>query len=217
MPPGDASPWQAWRADMRRYTDKMASLGAARRLYYMLMEEAVWAVSIYRLTQGLSRVRIPVLGALLRLVVLPLRVVTRIVAGVDIAPTVRIGPGLYIGHPGAVHIHEAVVMGVNCNLPHDVTMGIGGMGRRRGTPRLGQCVFISPGAKIYGSIEIGDYVVIGPNAVVTRSIPSCSVVGGIPGRIVARTTEAAVKKLIFGQDYAEEKHEAPACPATISS
>jgi serine O-acetyltransferase len=216
-PPGDETPWQCWRADIGRYTGKMTK-NPVRRLYYLLSEETVWAISVYRLTQAIVRVRVPVLGPLLRLTVLPLRKITRLLSGVDISPAVRIGPGLFIAHAGAVHVHEAVVFGPNCNLPHDLTVGVGGTGRRRGVPRIGQCVFISAGAKIYGDIEIGDYVTIGPNAVVTRSIPSCSVVGGIPGRVVARTTELAVKKLIFGQDYAEETVGAPTpLPETISS
>lgn len=198
---------------MRRYTGKMKGLHPLRVAYYLLTEETVWAVSIYRLNQALAGVRVPVLGALLRLFVHPLRKIARLFSGVDLAPSVRIGPGLFITHPGSVHLHEDVVIGSDCTLPHDITIGVGGTGRRRGVPRIGSCVFMSAGAKIYGDIEIGDFVMIGPNAVVTRSVPSCCVVGGIPGRVVARTTESAVKKLTFGQDYAEEKKEAAAPPA----
>jgi serine O-acetyltransferase len=44
------------------------------------------------------------------------------------------------------------------------------------------------GAKVMGGIEIGDNVVIGANAVVTKSVPPNVIVGGIPARVL-RTKE----------------------------
>lgn len=185
----------------------MPQYGPVRRWFYTWTEPTYAATALYRFTQYLYSIRVPVLGTAARLYGHLLRVWMRAVSGVDLAPSVQCGPGLYIGHPGGIHVHEDVEIGANCSLNHEVTIGIGGQGKRRGVPKIGDCVFISAGAKIYGKIEIGDHVMIGPNAVVSRSVPRCSVAGGVPARVVARTTEDAVNKLIFGQDYAAREAE----------
>ena len=43
---------------------------------------------------------------------------------------------------------------------------------------------VGAGAKVLGNITIGDFVKIGANSVVLRSVPSNSTVIGIPGRII---------------------------------
>jgi serine O-acetyltransferase len=69
-------------------------------------------------------------------------------------------------------------------LSHDVTIGIGGKGEKSGVPKIGNRVFIGPGAKIFGPIKIGDDVEIGANSVVTKDVPDRAVVIGIPAQIV---------------------------------
>ena len=49
----------------------------------------------------------------------------------------------------------------------------------------GNNVYIGPGAKIIGSIKIGNNSVIGANAVVTNDVPEGVTVGGIPARIIS--------------------------------
>lgn len=48
---------------------------------------------------------------------------------------------------------------------------------------IGNCAFIMPG------VSIGDNVIIGANAVVTKSVPNESIVVGNPGRIVGTVSE----------------------------
>ena len=38
--------------------------------------------------------------------------------------------------------------------------------------KIGNCVYIGAGAKLIGNIEIGDNVIIGANATVTKSVPN---------------------------------------------
>ena len=63
---------------------------------------------------------------------------------------------------------------------------MGGTGKERGKrhPTLGDHVVVGAGAKVLGNIRIGDFVKIGANSVVLRSVPSNSTVIGIPGRII---------------------------------
>ena len=108
-----------------------------------------------------------------------------IITGIHIQPQATIGPGFYMAHPGTVFIGGKVVIGANCNIAHEVTLGIAGRGEKRGMPTLGDRVLVGAGAKLIGKITIGSDVAIGANAVVTRSVPDRAVVVGVPGRVVS--------------------------------
>lgn len=58
-----------------------------------------------------------------------------------------------------------------------------------GIPTIGNNVTIYAGAKVFGKITIGDDVVIGANAVVTKDIPSHSMVAGVPAKIIKTRTD----------------------------
>jgi len=105
--------------------------------------------------------------------------------GISIPWKTRIGSGFYIGHFGGVVVNGSCVIGNNCNLSHDVTLGVAGRAERRGAPILGDNVYIAPGAKVIGPITIGNNAAIGANCVVTRDVPENAVVVGIPGRVIS--------------------------------
>lgn len=104
--------------------------------------------------------------------------------GIHIPIEATIGEGLYIGHWGGIVVHPNTVMGENCNLSQEVTIGEGGRGNNRGVPVIGDRVYIGPGAKIFGNITIGNDVAIGANAVVNKSVPDNAVVGGVPAVVL---------------------------------
>ena len=97
--------------------------------------------------------------------------------GIDIPPSTQVGPGLYINHPGGIVVNSGSVIGANCNLSHEVTLGQANRGARAGLPVVGDGVYIGPGAKIVGAVRVGDDVAIGANAVVTSDVPDHAVVG----------------------------------------
>jgi len=121
---------------------------------------------------------------LLRPIYIIFKRLVELYTGAAISPRAIIGPGLHINHFGSIFISD-VVMGENCNLSHEVTVGIAGRGGKRGMPTIGDRVYIAAGSKIFGKILIGDDVAIGANAVVTKSIPDCAVVAGIPAEIIS--------------------------------
>lgn len=57
-------------------------------------------------------------------------------------------------------------------------------------PRIGDNVYIGPGAVVFGDIEIADGCYIGANSVVCRSVVEANaVVVGVPGHIVKHESE----------------------------
>ena len=105
--------------------------------------------------------------------------------GIAIPFTTSIGEGLYIGHFGGILVNGKVMIGKNCNISQDVTLGHKVRGENRGSPTIGDNVYIAPGVKVFGNIKIGNNVAVGANCVVTKDIPDYSVVVGIPGRVIS--------------------------------
>ena len=87
------------------------------------------------------------------------------------------GPGLYLGHYGTIVVNKACRIGANCTINVCVNIGMGGS-------VIGDNVYIGPGVKIIKPIHIGNNVMIGANAVVTKDIPDNSVAMGIPATVV---------------------------------
>ena len=94
-----------------------------------------------------------------------------------------IGAGTKFGYGGiGVVIHARVVIGKNCIIGANVT--IGGKSGWYEVPIIGNNVSISAGARIIGPVRIGDNVEIGANAVVVKDVPSNCVVAGVPAKIL---------------------------------
>ena len=104
-----------------------------------------------------------------------------IVTGAHIPLGCRLGGGLMLPHPNGVVIHPDAVVGPNCLIFQQVTLGA----VRGGVPRLGGHVDVGAGAKILGGVVIGDDVLIGANAVVVCDVPAGATAVGVPARIVA--------------------------------
>jgi serine O-acetyltransferase len=105
--------------------------------------------------------------------------------GFDISYRTNIGKGLYIGHFGGVVIHGDAVIGENCNLSQGVTIGVLVRGNKTGIPKIGDRVFIGPGATLLGGITIGNDVLIGANAIVTFDVPDNAVVASPLASIIS--------------------------------
>jgi serine O-acetyltransferase len=82
-------------------------------------------------------------------------------------------------------VHGDAVIGDNILLTHQVTLAT----EKGKAPVIGNCVRISPGAKIVGGVQIGDNVVVGANAVVVKDVPSNTVAVGVPARVLDRPFE----------------------------
>ena len=102
------------------------------------------------------------------------------------------GPGLSIVHYGTIVVNKNAKIGKNCRI-HACT-NIGASGGSQKAPKIGDNVYIGPGAKIYGDIVIGNNNAIGANATVFKSFEESGVmIAGNPAKIIK---EIDIKRII---------------------
>jgi serine O-acetyltransferase len=103
-----------------------------------------------------------------------------LISGAEIPLNSKISGGLLIPHPNGIVIHPDALIGPNCIIFQQVTLGT-----RNDLlpPTIGAHVEIGAGAKILGSVNIGNFAKIGANAVVITNIPNGKTAVGIPAYI----------------------------------
>jgi len=94
------------------------------------------------------------------------------------------GPGLSIAHAGPIIVHPQAVIGENCRI--DRCVSIGSVHYPAPPPKIGNNVFIGPGAVIDGPIEIADGIAIGANSYVNKSFMEPEItIAGCPAKKVS--------------------------------
>jgi len=120
--------------------------------------------------------------------------------GFQIPYQTKIGRGLFFSHFGTVVINENVVIGEHCNINHNVTIGRQNRGTKKGSPKLGDFVWIGTGSVLVGNITIGNNVLIAPNAYINFDVPSHAIVLGNPGTIILKENPTVdyINKILEG-------------------
>lgn len=99
-----------------------------------------------------------------------------------ISMNAKIGENLKFDHFMGIVIGEGVVIGDNCKIYQQVTLG-----QKGGEyPVVGDNVVIYAGAKVIGGVKIGNNALIGANAVVLHDVPDNSIAVGVPAIIKAK-------------------------------
>lgn len=99
------------------------------------------------------------------------------------------GPGLSIAHLGTIIINSGAKIGSNCRINCDVNIGTQA-GFANKAPKIGDNVYIGPGAKIYGDIQIANNTAIGANAVVNKSfLKENTAIAGVPAKIISENID----------------------------
>jgi len=140
------------------------------------------ALVVHRLTTWQRHGRGPfVVRLLIRLLSPALSFFVRAFYGIEIALDTEIGRRFYIAHQNGMMI-GAERIGDDCIVRHNVS--IAGATSDGARPVIGNRVNIGTGVVILGPITIGDGTKIGPNSVVTRSVPARSLVVAPAARIL---------------------------------
>lgn len=93
------------------------------------------------------------------------------------------GPGLKIAHRGTIVVNGRARIGANCTINACVNIGAQA-GFYDKVPIIGDNVYIAPGAKLYGDIQIANGCAIGANSVVNKSfLEPNSVIVGAPANV----------------------------------
>lgn len=155
-------------------------------LYVLIAKQGLWALTEYRCSHLVrTKVHTPILRQVLKFFSFIWHKVVEVTTGIDLPSEAKIGKGLYIPHFGQIFVHPSANIGDYCTLSQGVTIGLGGRRDKQGVPKIGDRVYIAPGAKIFGAITIGNDVAIGANAVVTKDLPDNAVAVGVPAKVVS--------------------------------
>lgn len=105
---------------------------------------------------------------------------TRLLCGCSIPPSVEIGENTKLAHNGlGVVIHDKCIIGHDTIIQANVVIG----GKDGKAPIIGDNVQIGAGAVILGGIKIGNNSIIGANAVVTKDVPMNCMALGVPAKV----------------------------------
>lgn len=155
----------------------------------ILCHTPLWAIFWYRLMHPLAKAGLPVFPRFIM-------TLAKVVTGIEIHPSAKIGKSFFIDHGVGVVIGETTIIGNNCTLFQNVTLG--GTGKHKGKrhPTLGNNVLVGVAATILGPVTIGDNVKIGAETfIIMHDVPPNCTVVGVPGKIVKQNGKKVNKEL----------------------
>jgi serine acetyltransferase/FMN phosphatase YigB (HAD superfamily) len=132
------------------------------------------AIAAHRLARAANASRSP-LAPVLRAIATILFVLVRNLYGIELPPKASIGRRVKISHQSGIVVSGDAVIGDDCRLRQNVTIGSRGKtdprsGRRK--PVLEEGVYVGAGAIILGGITVGAGARIGANALVVEDVPA---------------------------------------------
>jgi serine O-acetyltransferase len=149
--------------------------------------QGFWAVFQYRLAHFIYlKLKWQPFRFLCLLLMLLYQKIIEIITGISIPASSKIGHSFYIGHFGGIIINSNAIIGNNCNISQGVTIGVSGRGEKRGTPILGNEIYIGANAVVSGKITIGNNVLIGACSLVNSSFTDNCVVLGVPAVMISQ-------------------------------
>lgn len=169
--------WSTVREDVRVFRLVYSGPGMLKYIY----QPGFRALLIFRLAQLFYHIR------LTRPISYLLVTLNDLLCGVWIGPKVQAGPGLFLGHPRGLVVNPDTKIGSHCSIIQHVTIGGPNI-------TIGDFVEINSGANLIsndrgrGELHIGNNVIIGAGAVVLTDVDDCSVVAGVPAKVVKKIT-----------------------------
>ncbi len=180
---------QELREDYGRYSTKRPTL--MRMAAKAVANAGFRAMVLYRVGHACRKRRLRVLAALCERLMHHL-------CHCWISTAAEIGPGFLVAHVCGLVIGGGAIIGSNCDVRHNVTLG-GNFSRRdeagRTQPTLGDNVSLGAGAAVLGPVKIGSNAIIGANSVVTRDVPANVIVAGVPAAVLKERWAVGDRKL----------------------
>jgi len=107
---------------------------------------------------------------------------THVVYDIRLELSADIGPGLYIGHFGAIRVRRCRI-GANCSIGRltDITPTAQGPG-----PVIGDSVWIGAHVRIVGNYRVGCGATVAAGAVVRQDVPDAALYLGNPAHVLMR-------------------------------
>jgi serine O-acetyltransferase len=102
----------------------------------------------------------------------------RNVYGIELPYSVKVGRRLIIEHQGGIVVHGATVIGDDCIIRQNCTLGIRRMDALDDAPILEDGVQLGAGSVVLGRITLGRGALVGANAVVVKDVPAGGVALG---------------------------------------
>ena len=167
------------KQDMSRYwalLKKGDNIRLINKCTMFLSNPILLFIVVYRLAYFAQRQKWPIIRIPIRIIYLMFTVIY----GNQISLRAEIGGGLLIVHWGGIVINGQVVIGDNCTMMHNVTIGF----NRNKAQKIGNDCYLGAGAVIIGDTSIGDNVRVGANALVNKHFNSNVVIGGVPARVL---------------------------------
>ena len=152
----------------------------------VFLTQGFWAQFQYRIAHFLDqKVRIQPFRILVMLPMYVWQKGIEVMTGISIPAAAQIGHSFYIAHFGGIILNSNTIIGHNCNISQGVTIGVSGLGDKRGVPVIGNNVYIGANAVIAGKISVSDNSLIGACSLVSSDVPEKGVVVGVPAAVVS--------------------------------
>jgi serine O-acetyltransferase len=104
--------------------------------------------------------------------------------GIELQIPVRVGRRVAVDHQSGIVIHGNTVIGDDCRIRQNVTMGLKSLADLAAAPVLERGVDVGAGAVIVGRVTVGAGARIGANAVVLEDVPPGALAVGVPAVVV---------------------------------
>ena len=109
-----------------------------------------------------------------------------VLATIDIIAK-EMGANVFIDHGTGIVVGETAVVGDDCSILHQVTLGGSGTENTNRHPKIGNGVLIGAGACLLGNIRVGNSVQIGACSLVLEDLPDGCVAVGVPAKILGQS------------------------------
>ena len=165
------------RRDVRAVRDRDPAARGASSVEILAVWPGVHALLTHRVAHALDEAGLPIVPR-------AMAHAARVLTGIEIHPSARVGNGLFVDHGTGVVVGETAEIGDDVTLYQGVTLGGTGFATGKRHPTVEDNVTIGAGAQLLGPTTVGHGAKIGANAVVIHDIPPNSTVVGNPGHPV---------------------------------